>query len=126
MVRMPATPLPYQDSKQDPELDPEQATATESKTQSGKYEEPRKVRKWVERIETNRDRIVLSVDPEANKKVNRKLRKISEDTIILYNDEKIAKDRDETLMEHGRQFILGFYMLICYILYAILLLYVFL
>ena len=76
MVRMPL-----------PEQEPEQAI--ESKPQSGEYEEPRKVRKWVERIETNRDRIVLSVDPEAN-------------------DEKIAKDRDETLMEHGRQFLLGF------------------
>ena len=70
-----------------PEQDPEQAT--ESKPQSGEYEEPRKVRKWVERIETNRDRIVLSVNPEANA-------------------EKIANDRDETLMEHGRQFLLGF------------------
>ena len=78
MVRMPS-PLPEQESEQ----------VIESKPQSGEYEEPRKVRKWVERIETNRDRIVLSVDPEAN-------------------DEKIAKDRDETLMEHGRQFLLGF------------------
>ena len=78
MVRMPA-----RKSEQEPEQ------AIESKPQSGEYEEPRKVRKWVERIETNRDRIVLSVDPEAN-------------------DEKIAKDRDETLMEHGRQFLLGF------------------
>ena len=26
------------------------------------YEEPRKAREWVERIESNRDRIVLSVD----------------------------------------------------------------
>ena len=70
-----------------PEQEPEQAI--ESKPQSGEYEEPRKVRKWVERIETNRDRIVLSVDPDANA-------------------EKIAKDRDETLMDHGRQFLLGF------------------
>ena len=89
MVRMPPSPLPYQNPIQDPELDPGRATATESKTQSGQYEEPRKVRKWVERIETNRDRIVLSVDPEANA-------------------EKIAEDRDETLMEYGRQFLLGF------------------
>jgi hypothetical protein len=50
---------------------------TESKTESGEYEEPRKARQWVERIETNKDRIVLSVDPEAD-------------------DEKIAKDREET------------------------------
>ena len=63
------------------------APATETNIQSGKcdYEEPRKARQWVERIETNKDRIVLSVDPEAS-------------------DEKIAKDRDETLMEHGGQF----------------------
>ena len=83
MVRMPArksdSPLPEQESEQ----------AIESKPQSGEYEEPRKVRKWVERIETNRDRIVLSVDSEANA-------------------EKIAEDRDETLMEYGRQFLLGF------------------
>ena len=83
MVRMPArksgSPLPEQEPEQ----------AIESKPQSGEYEEPRKVRKWVERIETNRDRIVLSVDPEANA-------------------EKIAEDRDETLMEYGRQFLLGF------------------
>jgi hypothetical protein len=78
MVRMPS-PLPEQKSEQ----------VIESKPQSGEYEEPRKVRKWVERIETNRDRIVLSVDPDANA-------------------EKIAKDRDETLMEHGSQFLLGF------------------
>ena len=78
MVRMPS-PLPEQKSEQ----------VIESKPQSGEYEEPRKVRKWVERIETNRDRIVLSVDPDANA-------------------EKIGKDRDETLMEHGRQFLLGF------------------
>ena len=68
-----------------PEQDPEQAT--ESKPQSGEYEEPRKVRKWVERIENNKDSFVLSVDPEAP-------------------DEKIAKDREETLMEYGRQFLL--------------------
>ena len=59
----------------------------ESKAQECEYEEPRKVRKWVERIETNKDRIVLSVDPEAP-------------------DEKIAKDREETLMEYGRSFLL--------------------
>ena len=51
------------------------------------YEEPKKAREWVERIESNKDRIVLSVDPEAP-------------------DEKIAKDREETLMEYGRQFLL--------------------
>ena len=60
---------------------------TESKTESGEYEEPRKVRQWVERIETNKDTIVLSVDPEAD-------------------DEKIVKDREETLMECGRRFLL--------------------
>ena len=60
---------------------------TESKTDSGEYEEPRKARQWVERIETNKDRIVLSVDPEAG-------------------DEKIAKDREEVLMEYGRRFLL--------------------
>ena len=63
------------------------ATATESKTESGEYEEPRKARQWVERIETNKDTIVLSVDPEAD-------------------DEKIVKDREETLMEYGRRFLL--------------------
>ena len=51
------------------------------------YEEPRKARQWVERIETNKDSIVMSVDPEAP-------------------DEKIAKDREETLMEHGKRFLL--------------------
>ena len=51
------------------------------------YEEPRKAREWVERIETNKDSFVLSVDPEAP-------------------DEKIAKDREETLMEYGRNFLL--------------------
>ena len=51
------------------------------------YEEPKKAREWVERIESNKGRIVLSVDPEAP-------------------DEKIAKDREETLMEYGRQFLL--------------------
>ena len=60
---------------------------TESKTESGEYEEPRKVRQWVERIETNKDTIVLSVDPEAD-------------------DEKIVKDREETLVEYGRRFLL--------------------
>ena len=65
------------------------ATATETNIQAGEcdYEEPQKARQWVERIETNKDRIVLSVDPEAP-------------------DEKIAKDREETLMEYGRQFLL--------------------
>ena len=65
------------------------ATATEANIQSGEcdYEEPRKARKWVERIETNKDRIVLSVDPEAS-------------------DEKIVKDREETLLEYGRSFLL--------------------
>ena len=56
-------------------------------TESGEYEEPRKARQWVERIETNKDSIVMSVDPEAP-------------------DEKIAKDREETLMEHGKRFLL--------------------
>ena len=66
------------------------ATATtETNLQSGEcaYEEPRKARQWVERIETNRDKIVLSVDPEAS-------------------DEKIIKDREETLFEYGRSFLL--------------------
>jgi hypothetical protein len=64
------------------------ATATET-IQSGEcnYEEPRKARQWVERIETNKDRIVLSVDPEAS-------------------DEKIVEDREETLLEYGRSFLL--------------------
>ena len=56
------------------------ATAIEANIQSGDYEEPRKARQWVERIETNKDRIVLSVDPEAS-------------------DEKIVKDREETLLD---------------------------
>ena len=63
---------------------------TDSKTESGEYIIrlwPRKDRQWIERIETNKDTIVLSVDPEAD-------------------DEKIVKDRDETLMEHGRRFLL--------------------
>ena len=62
---------------------------TETNLQSGEcaYEEPRKARQWVERIETNRDKIVLSVDPEAS-------------------DEKIVKDREETLLEYGRSFLL--------------------
>ena len=65
------------------------ATAAETNIQSGEcdYEEPRKARQWVERIETNKDRIVLSVDPEAS-------------------DEKIVKDREEFLMEYGRSFLL--------------------
>ena len=65
--------------------------STDSKTESGKYIIrlwPRKDRRqWVERIETNKDTIVLSVDPEAD-------------------DEKIDKDRNETLMENGRRFLL--------------------
>ena len=52
------------------------------------YEEPRKARQWVERIETNKDRIVLSVDPKAS-------------------DEKIDKDREETLLEYGKEFLLA-------------------
>ena len=63
------------------------ATAIEANIQSGDYEEPRKARQWVERIETNKDRIVLSVDPEAS-------------------DEKIVKDREETLLDYGRSFLL--------------------
>ena len=63
------------------------ATAIEANIQSGDYEEPRKARQWVERIETNKDRIVLSVDPKAS-------------------DEKIVKDREETLLEYGRSFLL--------------------
>ena len=63
------------------------ATATEANIQSGEYEEPRKARQWIERIETNKDRIVLSVDTEAS-------------------DEKIIKDREETLLEYGRSFLL--------------------
>ena len=61
------------------------ATAIEANIQSGDYEEPRKARQWVERIETNKDRIVLSVDPEAS-------------------DEKIVKDREETLLDYGEVF----------------------
>ena len=63
------------------------ATATEANIQSGVYEEPRKARHWVERIETNKDRIVWSVNPEAS-------------------DENIIKDREETLLEYGRRFFL--------------------
>ena len=65
------------------------ATATETNIQSGEcdYEEPRKARQWVERIETNKDRIVLAVDPEAS-------------------DEKIVRDREETLLDYGRRFLL--------------------
>ena len=60
--------------------DPSQNDGFESKAQrvECEYEEPRKARQWVERIETNKDRIVLYVDPEAP-------------------DEKIANDREETL-----------------------------
>ena len=66
------------------------ATVTESKTQSGKNEEPRKARQWVERIETNKDRMVLS------------------ETMfeMMSNDDKITKDRVETLMECGSRFLL--------------------
>ena len=65
------------------------APATETNFQSGEcdYEEPRKARKWVEKIETNKDRIVLSVDPEAS-------------------DEKIVNDREDFLLEYGRSFLL--------------------
>ena len=62
--------------------------ATATNIQSGKYEEPRKARQWVERIETNKDRIVLSVDPKAS-------------------DEKIVKDREETLLNYGKEFLLA-------------------
>ena len=63
------------------------ATATNIQSGECDYEKPRKARQWVERIETNKDRIVLSVDPEAS-------------------DEKIVKDREETLLEYGRSFLL--------------------
>ena len=68
------------------------ATATEANIQSGEcnYEEPRKARHWVERIETNKDRMVLS------------------DMMfeMISNDDKITKDRVETLMECGSRFLL--------------------
>ena len=65
-------------------------TESESKTQSGKNEEPRKARQWIERIETNKDRMVLS------------------DMMfeMISNDDKITKDRVETLMECGSRFLL--------------------
>ena len=58
--------------------------------QSGENEEPRKVRQWIEKIETNKDRMVLS------------------DMMfeMMSNDDKITKDRGETLMECGSRFIL--------------------
>ena len=73
------------------EVGSNQSLAGSFQTESGEYVIrlwPRKDRRqWVERIETNKDTIVLSVDPEAD-------------------DEKIDKDRDETLMENGRRFLL--------------------
>ena len=78
------------DENQDKMFDPNGSFPTDSKTETGEYIIrlwPRKDRQYVERIETNKDTIVLSVDPEAD-------------------DEKIVKDRDETLMEHGRRFLL--------------------
>ena len=68
------------------------APATETNFQSGEcdYEEPRKARKWVERIETNKDRMVLS-------------EMMFE---MMSNDDKITKDRVETLMECGSRFLL--------------------
>ena len=78
------------DENQDKMFDPKGSFPTDSKTESGEYIIrlwPRKDRQCVERIETNKDTIVLSVDPEAD-------------------DEKIVKDRDETLMEYGRRFLL--------------------
>ena len=68
----------------------EPKTESESKTQSGKNEEPRKARQWVERIETNKDRMVLS-------------EKMFE---MISNDDKITKDRVETLIECGSRFLL--------------------
>ena len=78
------------DENQDKMFDPNGSFPTNSKTESGEYIIrlwPRKDRQCVERIETSKDTIVLSVDPEAD-------------------DEKIVKDRDETLMEYGRRFLL--------------------
>ena len=69
------------------------ATATTATNiQSGEcaYEEPRKARQWVERIETNKDKMVLS-------------EMMFE---MMSNDDKITKDRVETLMECGSRFIL--------------------
>ena len=78
------------DENQDKMFDPNGSFPTNSKTESGEYIIrlwPRKDRQCVERIETSKDTIVLSVDPEAD-------------------DEKIVKDRDDTLMEYGRRFLL--------------------
>ena len=73
------------------EVGSNQSLAGSFQTESGEYIIrlwPRKDRRqWVERIETNKDTIVLSVDPEAD-------------------DEKIDNDRNETLMENGRRFLL--------------------
>ena len=79
-------------SKTEPktESETESKTESESKTQSGKNEEPRKARQWVERIETNKDRMVLS-------------EKMFE---MISNDDKITKDRVETLIECGSRFLL--------------------
>ena len=66
------------------------ATETESETQSGKNEEPRKARQWIEKIETNKDRMVLS-------------EMMFE---MMSNDDKMTKDRGETLMEYGSRFLL--------------------
>ena len=66
------------------------ATETESETQSGKNEEPRKARQWIEKIETNKDRMVLS-------------EMMFE---MISNDDKMTKDRVETLMECGSRFLL--------------------
>ena len=78
------------DENQDKMFDPNGSFPTDSKTETGEYIIrlwPRKDRQYVERIETNKDTIVLSVDPKAD-------------------DEKIVKDREETLMEYGRRFLL--------------------
>ena len=68
----------------------ETESGTESENQLGKNEEPRKARQWIERIETNKDRMVLS------------------ETMfeMMSNDDKITKDRVETLMECGSRFLL--------------------
>ena len=79
------------EDKEFQEVGSNQSLAGSFQTESGEYIIrlwPRKDRRqWVERIETNKDTIVLSVDPEAD-------------------DEKIDKDRNETLMENGRRFLL--------------------
>ena len=57
------------DENQDKMFDPKGSFPTDSKTESGEYIIrlwPRKDRQCVERIETNKDTIVLSVDPEAD------------------------------------------------------------